>query len=93
VFAANGSLCSMKAVTIRRRIARRVHGHVVHVLRTIRWLVAQPLSMPTTITGQNGAVIKQTTKIAVDGCNAVKSYKATKRKGGRGSKKRTHKKR
>jgi hypothetical protein len=36
------------------------------------------LVMPTTITGQNGAVINQTTKIAVTGCGGVKAYKATK---------------
>jgi hypothetical protein len=33
--------------------------------------------MPTTITGQNGVVIKQETKIAVQGCAAVKAFKAT----------------
>jgi hypothetical protein len=33
--------------------------------------VAAPLLMPTTITAQNGAIIHQTTKIAVTGC-AVK---------------------
>jgi hypothetical protein len=32
----------------------------------------QSLAMPTTITGQNGAVVKQTTKIAVTGCKAAK---------------------
>jgi hypothetical protein len=36
------------------------------------------LAMPTTITAQNGAVITQTTKIAVTGCAGVLSYKATK---------------
>jgi len=34
------------------------------------------LAMPTTITGQNGAVIEQTTKIAVSGCSGVLSSKA-----------------
>ncbi len=36
------------------------------------------LSMPTTITGQNGAVIEQDTKIAVTGCHGVKAFKVTK---------------
>lgn len=31
-------------------------------------LCARPLVMPTTITGQNGAVVKQSTRIAVSGC-------------------------
>jgi hypothetical protein len=36
---------------------------------------AAPLKMPTTITGQNGAVTKQTTKIAVSGCPKHKRRK------------------
>ena len=38
-------------------------------------LCGKKLTMPTVITGQNGMVIKQTTKIAVQGCKAVKGYK------------------
>jgi hypothetical protein len=34
--------------------------------------VAEPLLMPTTITGQNGAVASQTTEIAVTGCKKAK---------------------
>jgi len=37
-------------------------------------LCGQKLVMPTTITGQNGVVIQQQTKIPVQGCGAVKSY-------------------
>lgn len=33
------------------------------------------LTMPTTIKGQNGAVIKQSTKIAVDGCPKAKKHR------------------
>jgi hypothetical protein len=34
-----------------------------------RWsLCGQRLAMPTAITGQNGAVVKQTTAIAISGC-------------------------
>jgi hypothetical protein len=45
-------------------------------------LCGQTLSMPTAITGQNGAVIKQTTKIGVTGCRKAKkaSTKKSKRK-------------
>ncbi len=38
-------------------------------------MCGQSLAMPTTITGQNGAVIKQSTKIAVAGCHAKKHTK------------------
>jgi hypothetical protein len=38
-------------------------------------LCGQTLNMPTAITGQNGAVVKQTTKIAVGGCPKVKQAK------------------
>ncbi len=42
-------------------------------------MCGQSLSMPTAITGQNGAVIKQTTRIAVSGCpKPRKARKATK---------------
>ena len=44
-------------------------------------LCGQSLTMPTVITGQNGAVVKQTTKIAVTGCpKAKKKAKRTKKK-------------
>ncbi len=40
------------------------------------------LAMPTEIAGQNGAVIKQTTKIAVTGCKAAMDVVKKKRSGG-----------
>jgi uncharacterized repeat protein (TIGR01451 family) len=43
-------------------------------------LCKQKLAMPTKITGQNGAVIKQTTAIKVTGCPKVKAKKAVKKK-------------
>jgi hypothetical protein len=39
----------------------------------------QKLSMPTMITAQNGAVLKQTTKIGVTGCPKPKKAKAAKK--------------
>ena len=41
-------------------------------------LCGTALAMPTTIAGQNGAVIKQSTKIAITGCKAVAGFKAKK---------------
>ena len=76
--AANGNLCSAtRTVITHKRVARRVHGRVVHVRRTVKRTVAQPLLMPTSFTAQNGAVLKQTTKIAVTGCGKKKAKKAS----------------
>jgi hypothetical protein len=41
-------------------------------------LCGTSLVMPTTLTGQNGAVVKQNTKIAVTGCTKAKHRKKTK---------------
>jgi hypothetical protein len=41
-------------------------------------LCGEVLAMPTTIFGQNGTVIEHSTKIAVDGCGAVKGTKTKK---------------
>jgi hypothetical protein len=89
---ANGDLCAAtKMVTVRKRVAVRRKGRLKHVLRSIRERVVPPLEMPTTITGQNGAVIKQATKIGVTGCPkaTAKPKKARKktRAGGRSRKK------
>ncbi len=40
-------------------------------------LCGHNITIPTTITAQDGAVIEQTTKVAVTGCGGVKAYKAT----------------
>ncbi len=53
----------------------------------VRALCGQKLAMPTTITGQNGAQIKQSTKIAVTGCpKAKKSAKPRRAKGHKANK-------
>jgi DNA-binding beta-propeller fold protein YncE len=80
----NTNICKpTKTVKVRRRVTKRVHGRVVHVMRTVTERVAPPLPMPTAFTAQNGAVRHQTTKIAVTGC--PKAQKANKKEGGRGS--------
>ncbi len=84
VLAANGNLCkTTKTVTVTKRVSHRVHGRVVHVLKKVKKSVAEPLVMPTRITGQNGAVLQQTTKVAVTGCAKAKARKAGKHKKGK----------
>jgi hypothetical protein len=64
--AANGNLCT-STNTIKKRVSVRIHGRRVKRTRTIQ--LSAPLTMPTTITAQNGAVIQQNTRIAVTGCS------------------------
>ncbi len=72
ILTANGNLCAPTTTkTVRKRVTVRSNGHIKHVTKTVTSTVSEPLLMPTTITGQNGAVIKQTTKIAVTGCPKV----------------------
>jgi uncharacterized repeat protein (TIGR01451 family) len=77
--AAFGNLCSLtKTVTVAKHLTRRVNGHVKHVTVKVKKTIAEPLLMPTTITGQNGAVVQQTTKIAVTGCPTAKAARHAK---------------
>jgi hypothetical protein len=57
-------------------------------LSAVGSLCAEPLSMPTTITGQNGAQLTQATKISVSGCPKAKKKAKPKKK----HKKKKHKK-
>jgi hypothetical protein len=56
-------------------ITRRVKGKLVHSTKKVTVTVPEALVIPTKITGQNGAVINQTTPIVVSGCAAVKGFK------------------
>ena len=88
ILGANGSLCqSAKTVTTSRRVTLRVKGHSRKVTVKAKRTVATPLQMPTTITAQNGAVINQSTKIAVAGCKTAKAAKAGKAAAGKAAKK------
>jgi hypothetical protein len=50
-------------------------------LTAIGGLCLKPLLMPTTITGQNGAVVKQSTRISVSGCGVrILSHRVVKHK-------------
>ena len=46
-------------------------------------MCGQSLVMPTTLTGQNGAEVKQSTKIAVTGCPKAKKKAKQRRQAGR----------
>ncbi len=66
--AAEGNLCFQ---IVRKRVKTTVQGKTVYHTRQVRQRRA--MIMPTTITGQNGAVVEQATKIAVEGCAKPKS--------------------
>ena len=71
-FLPRGTLCEPT-------VAKTVTKTVKHVKRKVKEIVPAPLLMPTTITAQNGAVLTQTTKIAVTGCpKAAKAASAKK---------------
>lgn len=71
--AANTSLCATtKTITVKKRVTARSQGHTRRVTKSVKETVAAPLEMPTVITAQNGAVLKQSTKIAVTGCSKTK---------------------
>jgi hypothetical protein len=81
ILAANGNLCAVtQTKTVRKRVELRRHGRVVRrhgrivtVVKNVKETVPGTLAMPTTITGQNGVVIKQDTPITVTGCPKVAS--------------------
>jgi hypothetical protein len=87
VLSANGNLCTpttTKTVLVKKRITERVKGHNKRVTKKVKQseTVPVPLTIPTTIVGQNGAQIVQSTKVAVTGCSVVKKAavkKATKK--------------
>jgi hypothetical protein len=77
------NLCKpTKTKTVKERVTVRSHGHVRHKTRTVTKQVAEPLTIPTTIVGQNGATITQKTAITVTECPKFKQ-KGKKQKAGR----------
>ncbi len=72
ILGAYGNLCGRTTkATVTRHVTRRVHGRTIHTTVRVKKTVAAPLQMPTTITAQNGAVLKRTTLIAATGCTAA----------------------
>jgi hypothetical protein len=82
--AANGNLCKpTELAKVRKWVAVRRHGRTVRVLKTLKKQTAAALTMPTTITAQNGAVVRQTTRIAVTGCPKAKKPGKTRARRGK----------
>lgn len=68
---ASASLCPpARTVTVRRSVARRVHGRLVERTVTVRKRVLPSLALGTELVAQNGAVIHRATKLEVSGCQA-----------------------
>ena len=79
--AANGNFCSLtKTTTVKRKVTQRVKGRTVHRTITTRKTAPASLVMPTEMVAQNGAVLKQSTKIEVTGCAASKAKAKAKAK-------------
>jgi hypothetical protein len=77
--AANGNLCRpTRTVTVTRRVTIRRGGHTRKVTRRVREKRPASLLMPTVFTAQNGAVLRQSTPIAVTGCATAKGRAAKK---------------
>jgi hypothetical protein len=79
--AANKNLCEPTGtVTTTKKVTRRVHGRLRRVTVRTRKATTAALVMPTTITGQNGAVVQQSTRVAVTGCSLARAKKKVKKK-------------
>jgi hypothetical protein len=68
---------------VKVKVSKTVSGKRVTKTKTVTKkvseTVAAPLLMPTEMVAQNGAVLTQTTKIAVTGCKATKPAKKKKK--------------
>jgi hypothetical protein len=83
--AANGNLCaSAKTVTVKKKATVRVRGRKKTVTRSVKQTTGGSLVMPTEFVGQNGATLKQNTKVQITGCPKGKLKAAAKGRGRRG---------
>jgi hypothetical protein len=86
--AANKNLCALThAVTTKKTVKVKSHGHTRKVVRKTTKQVGESLIMPTEFVAQNGAVLKQNTKISVTGCAKSASKQHGKHKKGKKGKK------
>ena len=69
ILAAPENLCTpTRTATVKKSVEVRRNGRTVTEHKTVTEKVPEKLIMPTELVGQNGAVIKQSTVIAVSGC-------------------------
>jgi hypothetical protein len=81
ILAANVNLCKpTETITVTKHVYRRIKGHRRRVTIKVKKTIPKALTSPTTITGQNGATIKQNTKITVTQCPPTKPKPTTKPK-------------
>ena len=67
-----GNLCHLTTTTtLKRRITVNRHGRTRRLTRRVTQTRPTKLIMPTTFTAQNGAVVRQNTKISVTGCDTA----------------------
>ncbi len=79
--AATANLCAPTTTkTVKKKVTVRIKGRKKTVMRRIKETVAGSLVMPNEFVAQNGAVIKQTTPIAVTGCPKKVAHKAKTKK-------------
>jgi hypothetical protein len=71
----------VKKATVSKLVSVKRKGKTVKVRKKVSATVAAPLLMPTEIVAQNGAVLKQSTKISVTGCKKAPAKKAKHKKG------------
>jgi hypothetical protein len=71
IFTAYGKLCARtKTVVTIKRVTKRVHGRVVHIVKKQKRTVANPLTIAATVLGQNGSQANQRLTVGVTGCPA-----------------------
>lgn len=77
---ANTDLCALtRTALVTRRVKVREQGRTVRRSERVRERLPTTLRMPTELAGQNGAVIHDTTPVAVSGCPSSKRAAACRR--------------
>ncbi len=75
------SFCNLtKTVTTTKTVTKKIKGKTRKIKTKVRTTKHVTMEMPTTITAQDGAVVKQTTKLGLTGCpntTTAKKAKAT----------------